>query len=595
MEVADQALLSDCQGSALVDRDGVVSWWAAPRFDSASIFTQLLDADAGRWRISPADPFETERRYRDDTMVLETTMRTENGMLRLTDALLFAHGSRGHGIGLGAPCALARVAEVLDGEVEVVVEIVPRLEYGLAVPRVVETGDGGVATIGGEERIFVNGDKPLRAGTSRADARLRLRAGERAGWVAQRAAGAMAQAPPPLDPHAAIADTTTGWRSWSEKHKRYSGEHAEAVNFAGRVIQALTYQPSGAVVAAATTSLPEIPGGDANWDYRFGWLRDAAMIARALSIAACNDESRRYFAWMVRAGLSCVKADHIQIVFGVEGERHLAEHELGHLGGHGGARPVRVGNQAWCQRQLDVLGHVLDCAWVLRDQIELDDPTVSGFLCQLAARAAAEWRKPDAGIWESREGELHYTVSKLCCWVALDRAVKLGERLGAAADPAGWSEERDAVRAAILEQAWCEELGAYGGALGSDQLDAGVLLMLLVDFLEPDDERMTSTIDVIERDLGQDGLLQRWSGASDGAFLLASFWLAECHARAGRLDRARSVFARAAGAANDLGLLAEEADLPTGAPLGNVPQAISHVGLVTAAVAIDQAQRHAAT
>lgn len=399
-----------------------------------------------------------------------------------------------------------------------------------------------------------------------------------------------ATAPARLDAAATLQDTTAAWRAWSDQHRGYDGAHADAVHFAGLVVQGLTYAPSGAVVAAATTSLPEVPGGASNWDYRFGWLRDAAMIARGLSAAGCSDEPLRYFDWIVRAGVTCEGSQRVQIMFGVDGERDLAEHELTHLAGHGGARPVRVGNAAWRQTQLDVLGHILDCAWAIRDELGDVDAFTAEFLCQLADRAAEQWRETDSSIWEGREGERHYTVSKLGCWVALDRAVRLAARLGAHADPQRWANARDELRETILREAWCEERVAFAGAFGSDHLDAGVLLMALCGFVDAGDPRMTTTIAALEAELGDDGLLLRWSGAQDGPFLLAAFWLAECHARAGRVERAEQVFARAAGCANDLGLLAEEVDRETRDPLGNFPQAISHVGLISAAVAITQAR-----
>ena len=399
-----------------------------------------------------------------------------------------------------------------------------------------------------------------------------------------RVLGTFGELPIPLDAHAALEDTARAWRSWSDEHQGYDGLHADAVGLAGRVLQGLTYQPTGGVVAAATTSLPEVPGGEDNFDYRFVWLRDAAMIAQALSSSACSDEALRYFTWMTRAGVTCRQEEQIQIVFGVEAERDLSEHRLEHLAGHRGARPVRIGNAAWRQKQLDVLGHVLDCAWILREELDTPDAFTAGFLWQLADRAARQWREPDSSIWEGREGERHYVVSKLYCWVALDRAVRLAERWGA--DAKRWAATRDEIRAAILHEAWHPARQAFMGAFGSDHLDVSVLLMPLVGFLDAGDRRMDKTVRLLEDELGDDGLLRRWSGAEDGAFLLASFWLAECHARAGRIERAHHGFERAAGAANHLGLLAEEVDAATGAPLGNVPQAISHVGLINAASAL---------
>jgi GH15 family glucan-1,4-alpha-glucosidase len=588
--IEDHALLSDCRSAALVDRRGCVAWWPAPRFDSPSAFSALLDPDAGHWSIRPRGRFDVQRRYLDDTLVLETTMCAHGGTLRVTDALAFASGARGHDIGADAPHALVRCVEVLAGELDVEVELAPRLEYGLAIPRLVASEGGGLESVGGPERLFLRGDRPLEPDGGSARACVRLRSGERAGWALHRVAGAFASAPPALDPHLALQDTIEAWRSWSAMHGGYDGEHAAQVRFAGRVLQGLTYQPSGAVVAAATTSLPEVPGGSDNWDYRYGWLRDAAMIARALASSTCPDEALRYFDWIVHAAVSCRHADRFQIVFGVEGERDLSEHELEHLAGYEGARPVRVGNGAWRQQQLDVLGHVLDCAWALRDDLGTLDEFTGGFLCQLADRAADDWREPDSGIWEGREGERHYTVSKLGCWVALDRALRLADSLGEGVDAARWRRVRDEIRDVVLRDAWHEGRGAFTGALGSDHLDVGVLLLPLSGLVDVCDPRVTQTIDTLESQLGDDGLLRRWTGAKDGAFVLASFWLSECHARAGRVDRAEAVFERAAATANDLGLLAEEVDLATNRQLGNIPQAISHVGLVSAAQALTEAR-----
>jgi GH15 family glucan-1,4-alpha-glucosidase len=590
--IRDHALLSDCQSAALVTRDGSVDWWPAPRFDSASAFSALLDDDAGHWRVAPDEPFEATREYVPGTLVVQTTMRAAGGTLRLTDALLLGSAARGHDIGRDCPHALARLVEVLDGELTVQMQCAPKLEYGLAVPSW-ERDEDGVATLGGPERLYLRGDTPLQIEGATAEARVRLGAGQRASWVLHRAAGAYAPAPPVLDCGAELDATTCAWRSWSDEHTVYDGLYRDPVRLANLVLQGLTYQPTGALVAAATTSLPEVVGGEANWDYRFGWLRDASITIRALSTTACATESLRYFDWMVRCAVTCRAEEQVQIVFGVEGERDLSEHRLEHLGGHLGSRPVRVGNGAWRQKQLDVLGHVLDSAWSIRDELGELDAFTAAFLCQLADRAAEQWREPDSSIWEGREGERHYLVSKLGCWVALDRAVKLAPRLGAGRRRARWAAAAEELRATILRDGYDERRGAFTGALGSDHLDAGVLLIVLCGLLPADDPRMTSTIELLEDELADGGLLRRWTGAEDGAFLPASFWLAECHAQAGRLDRAHEVFEQAAGAANDLGLLAEEVDLATGEPLGNMPQALSHVGLVNAAQTLTQAQRGA--
>jgi len=548
----------------------------------------VLDAAAGHWSIRPAGRFETERRYLPGTLVLESTMRAGAGVLRLTEALALAPGARGHEIGLESPHALVRVAECLGGEVRVSVDYAPRLEYGRVVPRLVQA-DGALATLGGPERLFLRGHG-LRAESARASAEFTLRAGERAAWSLQRVPGTRAERPPAPDPQRLLGDTVAAWRSWTALHDDYEGARAERVRLSALVVQGLTFQPSGAVVAAATTSLPEVLGGRRNYDYRYGWLRDGAFVARALRCATCSDEAQRYFEWMVRAASTCREDDHVQVVFGVEGERDLSERRLEHLAGHRDSRPVRVGNEAWRQRQLDVLGEVVGCAWLLGDELELD-PFTAAFVCQLVDRAAAEWRRPDSGIWERREEERHEVASKLMCWVALDRGVRMAGRLAPHADAARWRTERDAVRAAILAHGYDEEAGAFVQALGSRRLDAAALLVGLVGFLPADDPRVTGTADAVERELGDGGLIRRTADREEGAFLPASFWLAECHARAGRPERARDVFERACGCANDLGLLAEMADPASGEPLGNLPLALSHVGLINAADSLGTCRR----
>lgn len=586
--IADYALLGDCHSAALVSRDGSVEWWCPARFDARSVFARLLDPGAGHFSIRPTERFEVAREYEPDTMVLRTTFTTASGTLRLDDALALEIGARGHDIGLRSPHVLVRMAQALSGHVETEIEFAARPEYGLVVPRLQPT-PGGLRTVGGADTLHLTTDLELDLADGTARARVNLRAGERATFAVQHRDG-MAQADfAAVDAAAAIEDTIAGWRSWMGQHERYDGAYAEAVSRSALVLQALTYQPSGAIVAAPTTSLPEILGGEDNWDYRFAWLRDASLTLRALWIAACPHEAARYLDWMARA-VGHQRDRPVQIMFGVQGERDLTERELDHLRGYGDSRPVRVGNAAWTQRQLDVMGEVLEAAYVMRERLELEPPTAA-FLCDLADRAADDWGETDAGIWEGREGERHYTSSKLMCWVALDRAVKLAPQLGDGAHPVRWAAQRDELHAAILEQAYEEDSGVYAGAFGSDRLDASVLLMPIMGLVAADDERMLATIHAIDRELGVDGLVRRWSGTSadEGAFVICSFWLANCLAAAGQLARAREVFERVVGHANDVGLLAEEIDPRDGSLLGNFPQAFSHVGLITAAWSIDQA------
>jgi hypothetical protein len=385
--------------------------------------------------------------------------------VRVADALAFAPGARGHEIGLAPGGALVRVAECLAGEVELEVELAPRPEYGLAAPALVPE-DGWVATLGGPARVFLAGGDQLALDGPVARGRVRLRAGERHAFAVHHRPGVRAAPPARLDAADALDDTTAAWRSWSELHGGYAGAYAAETNFGALVLQALTYAPSGAVVAAATTSLPERRAGDANWDYRYAWLRDASFVLNAFWVAACPDEADRYFQWMARAA-GTATGEGTQVVFGVEGERRLDEAELGHLAGFGGARPVRVGNDAWRQTQLDVYGAVLDAAWAFRERLDAD-PLVHRFLCGLADGAAARWGDRDAGIWEDRDCERHNVSSKTMCWLALDRAVRLAERLGAGGGQvARWARERDRVRDAVLRRGWSDERGAYVGAFDS--------------------------------------------------------------------------------------------------------------------------------
>ena len=592
--IADYALLGDCHSAALVATDGCVEWWCPARFDSRSVFARILDPDAGHFAIRPTGHFETTRAYEPDTMVLRTTFTTPTGSVRLTDALVFEHGAREHEIGLRSPHVLARVVEAVAGQVELEVEFAPRPEYGLVQPALRRI-PAGVLTVGGADTLLLATEIALDLDGATARGTLVLPEGEQASFALHHRAG-MAQTDfGALDAPRAIADTIEGWRSWIDAHERYDGIYHEAVNRSALVLQALTYQPSGALVAAPRTSLPEVLGGDANWDYRYTWLRDASLTLRALYIAACPHEAARYFDWM-SAAVGTQRERHVQIMFGVEGERDLTEHELDHLAGYGDSRPVRIGNEAWRQRQLDVMGEILEAAHALRDVLGTLRRGTATFLCELADRAAEHWQEPDAGIWEGREGERHYTSSKLMCWVALDRAVKLADRLGDGADPDRWAAARDQVRDAILEQGYDERAGVYTGAFGSDRLDASVLLMPILGLLPATDERMLATIKAIERDLADGALVRRWTGTSEdeGAFVICSFWLANCLAQAGEVGRAKEMFEHIVGHANDVGLLAEEIDPRDGSLLGNFPQAFSHVGLITAAWSIEQADRQRA-
>jgi len=587
--------LSDCRSAALVSRDGSIDWFCAPRFDSPSAFARILDPGGGHWSIRPASGSFKERAYLGDGPVLRTVFDASGGTVALTDAMLLSPEGRGHEIGRSVPHAIAREVACTAGAVEMVAELTPRFEYGLTRPTVSGRGEDWTLSAG-PTVLRLAGSVPHEIADGPClRARFTLRAGESAGFTLHHTAAHDADSTAIGPPAAAIQQTIDGWRSWARLHEPYRGRYAGQVRRSAMVLQALTYQPSGAVIAAPTTSLPERVGDSWNWDYRFVWLRDLSFVLRALWVAACPDEPRRFFEW-IAGSLGQFDNDRVQIMFGVEGERDLTEHALHHLAGHRGSRPVRVGNDAWRQRQLDVLGEVLDGAHLLRDRLgELSDP-VRGMLIGLADRAAEAWRQPDYGMWEARDRTRHYLSSKVMCWVALDRAVKLAAQLGAEVRVGSWTAARDSVRSAILERGWDPKVRAFTGAFDSGQLDASVLLMPLVGFLPATDARVRGTIDRVSERLASDHGVQRWEGEGSG-FVLCGFWLSECLALAGDADGAAERFESTAAAANDLGLLAEETDLESGELLGNHPQALSHVGLINSAwrlTQLDQTERSTA-
>jgi GH15 family glucan-1,4-alpha-glucosidase len=585
--ISDYGLLGDCQGAALVSREGSIDWWCPSRFDAPSVFGRLLDPEAGFWSVRPAGVVVSNRRYRAGTLVLETEFTCDDGVLRLTDALSLGPGERGHRIGFASPHVLIRKLEALGGWIDVEVEFAPRLEYGLIIPRLTAT-DAGIEVVGGADRLLLSGNRRLEVDGARVFGSFRMNAGDEA-TLALHHRSAIDEDGKRDDGATLLDDTVAAWQSWAELHRSYEGPYRAKVERSAIVLQALTYQPTGAVVAAPTTSLPEEPGGSSNWDYRFGWVRDGSWTLKALWVAACPDEGQRFFEW-IASSAGNTQDSHLQIMFGVAGEHDLTEHVLPHLAGYADSQPVRVGNAAWDQEQLDVLGEVFESAWVLRDQLGDLLPALSAFLMSVADRTVNTWKQPDSGIWEGREGRRHYVTSKLMCWVALDRAVKLAPRIGAEAHVARWERARDDIRAAILDRGWNEQKKAFVGAFESDHLDAGLLLMPLVGFLPAVDQRVLSTVDAIERELGRGVFLQRWTDAGDeGAFIMCSYWLAAARAQAGQLQRAREIFETVTGYANDLDLLAEEIDMEDLQLIGNFPQALSHVGLINAAWAIAQA------
>jgi alpha,alpha-trehalase len=596
--IGDYALLSDCHCAALVSRAGSVDWLCFPRFDGPSVFARLLDDRAGHWSIGPTDPATVRRRYRRATMVLETEFRTSHGTVLLTEAM--ASGpNQGHELGAGAPRVLLRRVECRDGRAEVQVSFAPRMEYGLARPQIT-TVDGGIRARGGADILLLSSGRPLEVRDGVAVARFDLRAGQGASFALTHRAS-WEPSPTALgekEIEGMLEETTAAWQSWSKEHQNYEGPWEDLVMHSGAVLQALTFQPTGAIVAAPTTSLPESVGGVRNWDYRYAWIRDASLTMEALWVAACPDEARDFFDWMTGAAAAGTDAGaDLQTMFGVGGEHDLTERELPHLAGWRDSRPVRVGNAAWTQRQSDIYGELLSSAYRLREQLgEIDEPT-RAFLIGVTNLAAARWVEPDQGIWEVREPPRDFLYSKLMCWVAVDRAIRMADQLQAGDHVDGWVRTRSEIERAILTQGWSDRAGAFTQAFGSDDLDASALTIPIVGFLPGDDDRVVATIEAVERELTDDrGLVYRYRArdglpGEEGSFLLCTFWLAHAWALAGRLSRAREVMERAVGYVNDVGLMAEEVDPASGEFLGNFPQAFSHVGLVNAAWAIAQGER----
>ena len=598
LAIADYAMLSDCHSCALISRAGSLDWLCFPRFDSPSVFGRLLDSNAGHWSIRPVGESTSSRRYADQTLVLETHFETKTGAGVLQDALAVGLNERGHELGADVPHALLRRITCIQGEICIEMEYAPRPEYGLVYPLLVPT-DGGVLGRGGAAVLLLSLGVPVVAENSVAHARFTVHAGETVGFALQFRS--TSQAPPTVWPqeqiHRYMDDTIEAWRSWAGLHQTYQGPWRDLVHLSGRILQGLTFYPTGAIVAAPTTSLPETAGGTRNWDYRYTWVRDASFTLAALWVAACPDEANKFFDFLAHTALTQVRRGlDLQIMFGIGGEHDLSEREIPHLAGWRDSRPVRIGNGAWNQRQLDVYGELLSAAHVLRDRLQELDGFAREFLANLVDMAAERWTQKDQGIWEIRGEPRDFLYSKLMCWVALDRGIALAPLIGAEDRMARWQGVREQIRHSILENGWNKNVGAFTQSFGSEDLDASALMIPIVGFLPVDDPRVRATMDAIQTRLtDKHGLVYRYLShdgleGEEGTFLLCTFWLSQVLAMAGRVDEAKQTFSRATSFANDLGLLSEEVDPYSGQLLGNFPQAFSHVGLVNAAWAISQAE-----
>lgn len=598
--IAEYAIIGNCRTAALVSRDGSVDWLCLDRFDSPAVFAALLDThEGGRFRIRPAGEFESERRYLDGSAVLETTFRTAGGVLRLTDVMPVASEETKDRKAWPQQQLLRRV-ECVEGEVEVDVLYEPRPGYARIRPRLEDHDALGWWCPFGGRILSLMADAELEACDG--DCTLRGRASLAEGDVRIFSLTYADDEPlvfcPLGDADWMIEESLSWWREWASACSAYDGPWPEAVLRSAITLKLLTYAPSGAVIAAATTSLPEALGGERNWDYRFCWLRDASWTFRALFDLGFHDEARAFYDWLLHT--TRLTAPEVQTLYGVMGETRLNEETLDHLEGYRGSRPVRVGNDAYGQLQLDVYGAVVSAAFeYVRRGGTLDDDEAAR-LVELGKVVCRRWEEPDEGIWEIRGGRRHHTYSKVMCWVALDRLLTLADEGHCDIPRERFEKNREMIRETVEEKAWREAVGSYVGTFDGDTADAALLRLPLVGYLEPGDQRASRTYEWLLDELSENGLLRRYPTAHDphekkeGAFGICSFWAAECQAWRGNVEAAEEQFERILGQANDVGLFAEEIDPQTGDFLGNAPQAYTHVGLIIAALAIEAAREREA-
>ena len=582
--IEDYALIGDLQTAALVGRDGSIDWCCFPRFDSGACFAALLGGPQdGRWKLAPTvEVRRCTRRYRNDTLILESVIETDRGTIRMIDFM--PPRTRTPDI--------VRIVEGLDGEVPMRSELVIRFDFGRIVPWVRHVDHARLAIAGPDALCFrtpvdVRGENLSTVGD------FVVRPGERIPFTLTWFPSHRSRPPRPVDPEISLGQTEDYWLDWASAC-RHIGDYHDEIHSSLRILKALTYAPTGGIVAAPTTSLPEVVGGPRNWDYRYCWLRDAALTLGAMLDCGYRAEARAWRAWLLRA-VAGDPAD-LQIMYGLAGERRLDEREVEWLDGFEGSQPVRVGNAAHCQLQLDVYGEVLDAEYRTRlHGIKADDDAWS-LLSMLLDWLEDGWRRPDAGIWEVRGPARHFTHSKVMAWVAFDRGIRFHEEFGRPAPVERWRALRDEIHAEVMRQGWSDERQAFTQSYGSQELDASLLLMPLVGFLPADDPRVVSTVRAIRRELTVDGLVLRYLTRGDGAmdglaagegvFLPCSFWLVSVLAMQDHVDEAREIFERLLDLRNDVGLLSEEYDPVANRQLGNMPQAFTHLALVNAALAL---------
>ncbi|MFQ5690263.1 MAG: glycoside hydrolase family 15 protein [Gemmatimonadota bacterium] len=590
----DYAIIGDMRTAALVARDGSIDWCCLPHFDSPSVFARILDArHGGFWRVGPAGGAEGVQRYEPGTNILVTRFATDTGVLELTDFMPCLEWN----LRLASHHEIHRQARVIEGSVDVEAVLSPRFDYARSETRFRRRRYGLLATDDEDEVVTIASDEALEwridGDQGRASCAFRLGAGEHR-WLLLRYDDDEVWPPARYEADRKLESTRGFWRSWSGD-LRYQGRYGEEVTRSALTLKLLFFAPTGAVVAAPTTSLPERVGGGRNWDYRYSWLRDSTYTFFALYALGKFRELDRYMIFLKKI---CRKRnEHLQILFGIRGEREIPEQVLDHLEGYRGSRPVRVGNAAVRQFQLDVYGEVLDSVHIWRRQCEMTEG-----MWQLARSLADDvvrlWRKPDLGVWEFRTGPFHFVFSKVMAWVALDRAVRAAEELDLSADLDRWRAVRDEIHADVVAHGWNEERRTFVQHYGTEEVDAANLLIGVLRFLPHEDERVRATIDRVIRDLEdpRTGLLYRYRTedglpGSEGCFLVNTFHLSQALALCGRVDEATDAFERAVSYATPLGLFSEEVEPETGELVGNFPQAFSHIGLINAAHVLSKARR----
>ena len=577
--IEDYALIGDCETAALVGRDGSIDWFCAPRFDAGACFAALLGTpDHGRWRIAPVEPVvRVSRAYRRDSLVLETTFETASGVVTLIDCMPVRT----------ARPEIVRLVRGVQGRVRLRVDLTIRFDYGSVTPWV-RAEEDGISAVGGPDAVRVRTPVRLHGEGWATTAEFVVDEGAAVPFVLSWHPSHAAAPAPMADPIAVVERTTSWWQAWAARCT-YEGEWRDAVVRSLITLKALTYAPTGGIVAAPTTSLPEQLGGPRNWDYRYCWLRDSTFTLAALMQSGYVEEARAWREWLVRAVAG--RGEELHIMYGLAGERRLPELELGWLPGYEDSRPVRIGNGAYDQFQLDVFGEVLDCLHLARHFGLHDGDNDWRVERELLSRLESVWSAPDEGIWEVRGPQRHFTHSKLMAWVAFDRALKDAERYGLDGPVQRWRTIRDELHREICTRGYDARRNTFVQSYDGTEVDAALLMMSEVGFLPPTDPRIVGTVAAIEQDLVRDGFVDRYRTSSgvdglpegEGAFVLCTCWLADNYALMGRHDDAHAVFERLLAARNDVGLLAEEYDPVARRQLGNFPQAFSHLGLINTA------------